>query len=172
MPDKKYIWGLDLVLGVTGIAIFDMTTLRPVHIGTISTKHIKDDKDRVKRLVYIAKQIYDFYVKYTPRIVCIERNWGNSNFGSTIGLAEVQGCVKAILGSLGTEIVLYAPTSVKKLILRGNATKSLIQQKILKEFPDVNFSPKKDISENESDAFAVALAYMIKNKMIDWTTTL
>ena len=51
----------------------------------------------------------------------------------------------------------YPPTTVKATIYKGNATKKQIRMIIEKLYPEVNFK-----NEDESDAFAVGLTYLIK----------
>ena len=148
---KKYIYGLDLSMADTGIVIFD--DINPVYIDNIKTNK---NESHGKRL----KQIYDFILnlkkKYPPLVVCIERGFSRYNT-STAVLYRVHGIINMLFYDI--EQIYYPPKKVKEIILRGNATKSEIMKKILQIYPDITFK-----NDNESDAFAVALTYLVDRK--------
>lgn len=158
---ENYLYGLDLSLAQTGITIFDLNALKPVHITSIKTK---SNWTHGKRLKVIGDYINSLRNKYPPRIIVIER--GFTKFHKvTQALYRIVGVTEYIFNEF--KPVFYPPTTVKATILGGKAGKELIRRKIEQEYPDVIFK-----NEDESDSFAVALTYLIKNKLIEWNKKL
>lgn len=165
--ERKYIWGIDASLTSYGIAIYDIDKKDFVKIHTIKPVD-KDDKTRTRRLAYISKELYNLYIDYPPERIIMEDKFLNKNqmkIQSFMILAEVHGTSKSTFGLLGTEdICYYAPKTVKATIIHGNADKDLVQRTIIKNYPHLEFK-----NEDESDACAVCLTYLIKNKIINWS---
>jgi Holliday junction resolvasome RuvABC endonuclease subunit len=147
----KYIWGLDLSMSNSGVAILD--GCKPVFIGSIPTK----DKDtHGVRLKYIYDYLDALKDKYPPEVVCIERGFSRYNT-STAVLYRVHGCVNMLFYDV--KQIYYPPKKVKEAIVKGTAKKEEIMNKILEWFPYLDFH-----CDDESDALAVALTYLIKER--------
>ena len=148
---KKYIYGLDLSMADTGIVIFDENN--PVYINNIKTNNKETHGKRLK-------QIYDFMLdlkkKYPPSIICIERGFSRFNT-STAVLYKVHGVINMVFYDI--EQIYYPPKKIKETVLKGNATKIQIMNKILQIYPNIDFK-----NDNESDAFAVVLTYLVDKK--------
>ena len=152
----KYIFGLDLSMKCTGIAIFDEEG-NPVMNCSIMTN---DKQTHGKRLKVIADRMKELIELYPPKIISIERGFSRFNVATAV-IYRVHGVVNYILNEFIQ--VYYPPKEVKKFILKGTATKKQVQETILKKYPNIKFA-----NEDESDAFAVGLTYFIKNNKIKW----
>ena len=152
----NYLYALDISMKQTGIAIFDIDSLQPAYVGSIKTK----DKDTYgKRLQHIAKELKNIVNNYPPSVVVMERGFTKFN-KSTQAIYRVVGVIEFLFANY--EQISYTPMTVKASILKGNASKKEVQNKIKENF-DIDFK-----NEDESDAFSVGLCYMIKNGYIDW----
>lgn len=158
----RYLWGLDLSIECSAVAIVDLDTLKPVYTVSFPTGHIKNDKNRGKRLRYIVKELRKIYKECPPEIVCIEEAFVRFNNVTKI-LSEVQGAAKALLGE--HEIIYYPVMTWKAAIHHGHATKAKIKQRLLQEYPYLTLGGK---DSDEADALGVAMCYLIKNGMIKW----
>lgn len=149
---NKYIWGLDLSISCTGVAIFDSDN--PAYINNIPTKskdshglrlkQIYDELDRLKKI-------------YNPSVICIERGFYRFNKSSEV-VWKVHGIVNLLFYDF--DIIYYSPREVKRAVLSGNSSKDDVQKQLKIWYPEVVF---KD--DNESDAFAVALTYLKQNNV-------
>jgi Holliday junction resolvasome RuvABC endonuclease subunit len=147
----------------TGVAIFDLNTYQPIHITSISSpvdKKKKASEQYGQRLYVIANKLIELKNTYPPEIVAIERGFQQHN-NSTQVIYRVHGLVNYLFYDI--EQVYYPPKKVKEAIIRGDATKKLVQKIINNAYPNVKFS-----DEDQSDAFAVALCYLINKGKIEW----
>jgi len=153
----SYLYGLDLSMENTGVTIFDLSTDEPtpIHISSIATnkKHTHG-----KRLYYIAKELMELKEIYPPSIITIERGFSRFNTSTQV-IYRVHGLVNYLFHNV--EQVYYPPKKVKEAIIRGDASKKLVRQIIESKYPEVTFE-----DEDQSDSFAVALTYIIINKII------
>jgi Holliday junction resolvasome RuvABC endonuclease subunit len=141
----------------TGVVIFDLNTYQPVYIGSIPTnsKHTHG-----KRLYTIGQELVKLKDTYKPSVVTIERGFSRFNTSTQV-IYRVHGLCNYLFHD--TEQVYYPPKKVKEAIIRGDATKKLVQKIINNAYPDVKFS-----DEDQSDAFAVALCWLINKGKIEW----
>lgn len=153
----SFLYGLDLAMGCSGVTIFNLDTLEPVHISSIKTS----DKDtHGKRLKNIADTLIGFRKSYQPSIIVIERAFSRFNT-STAAIYKVHGVTNYLFHDI--EQIYYPPKTVKESVIKGDATKQFVRDMVQVAYPNVKFE-----NEDESDSFAVALTYMIKNKYITW----
>lgn len=144
----------------TGVVIFDSNTYKPIHNSSIGTNK-KDNHG--KRLYYIGKEMIDLKNKYPPQVIAIERGFSRFNTATQV-VYRVHGLINYLFHDI--EQVYYPPKTVKEAIIRGDASKKLVREVIEKKYPEVTFE-----DEDQSDAFGVALTYMIKSKLIKWNKT-
>lgn len=149
--NKKYIWGLDLSMSDSGVVI--LKDSKPVFIGNIPTN---DKETHGERLKHIYDYMSELKKKYPPEVVCIERGFSRFNT-STAVLYRVHGIINMLFYDI--KQIYYPPKKVKESIVSGKAKKEEIMKGILELYPDVQFQ-----NDNESDAFAVALTYIVKEK--------
>jgi Holliday junction resolvasome RuvABC endonuclease subunit len=147
----SYVWGLDLSLSSTGVAIFSddggfVTSL------TIDTKAEKETKLKLKA---IGNKYIELIKLYPPSVIVIEQGFSLHNI-STEQIFRVHGITNYLLCEY--EQIYYPPATVKKTITgKGNATKEEVQLYIHMEYPNIVFG-----TLDESDAFGVGKTYFIK----------
>lgn len=147
---ERYVWGLDLSMAQTGIAIFDQYE-NSIFVSHIKTKQKDSHAIKLKK---IADFLLDLKEKYPPDVINIERGFSRFN-NSTQVTFRVHGVVNYIFYEY--EQNYYPPKEVKEAVTgKGNATKKDVMNVILKKY-DINLE-----NEDESDAFAVGLTYFKK----------
>ncbi|WP_091017643.1 crossover junction endodeoxyribonuclease RuvC [Paenibacillus amylolyticus] len=161
---KKYLYGFDLSMECTGVTIFDLDSLTPALVTSISTSHFKKSATHGQKLKYIEDEIINILEEYPPYIIIIERGFSRFNLSTQV-IYRVHGVVNKLFHQV--DQIYYPPKTVKEAICRGDATKKYVQETIHKQYPDVVFQ-----NEDESDSFAVALTYLIKNELITWNKPL
>jgi Holliday junction resolvasome RuvABC endonuclease subunit len=166
MSDKKYLWGLDISLKQTGIAVYELTEREFVLIDSFNTEKIYATKENKNLLLHGVKlkKIID-WIKgilkdYPPIMVIIERGFvGTGN--ETPAIFKTHGAINCLLWNIPQ--VYYPPNTVKSEIWHGHASKQEVEVEILKRFPDLKMA-----NDDESDAVAVALCHLIKVEYIQW----
>jgi Holliday junction resolvasome RuvABC endonuclease subunit len=149
---KKYIYALDLSLNSTGVCIFTNDGIF-VKAVTIDTKSLEQSKLKLKM---IGEEFIKLMKQYSPGVVVIEQGFTLYN-KSTQAIFRVHGIANYIFCE--SEQIYYPATTVKKLIGgMGNMKKEEIRDIILKKYPAIKFN-----SLDESDAFALGMAYFIEH---------
>ncbi|MGG3890174.1 crossover junction endodeoxyribonuclease RuvC [Metabacillus fastidiosus] len=153
----SYLYALDLSMDNTGVTVFNLETKEPVHISSISTK--KKDSHGI-RLYHIAEELLKLRVTYKASVVAIERGFNRFNTATQV-IYRVHGLANYLFHDV--EQIYYPPKTVKEAIIRGDASKKVVRQMIENKYPNIQFD-----DEDQSDAFAVGITYLIKNKLIKW----
>jgi len=168
----SYLYGFDLSLNSSGVAIFDMKTLRPVYVSIIPT----DDKmSDGKRLYWIAKYISDLRRQYPPTAIAIEDTFlatgAQKNVQSKAKLDKVHGVINFLFHDVNQRY--YTASEWKAKVLAGNATKKMIRDVVSAKYPEVIFNSEAKGKDgyDDSDAFGICLAWLIENKLIEWEKT-
>ena len=160
---SKYLFGLDLSLACTGVTIYDLEKREFVYIGSINTEKVKKKKDLYHNGIKL-KHIYDYLEelkeKYPPSIVAIERGFSRFPTATQV-IYRTHGITNLLFHDVNQ--LYYPPKTVKEAIYKGDATKAQVQKIIKNNFVDVEFA-----NEDESDSFAVALTYLIKEGLIEF----
>ena len=149
----KYVYALDLSLNSTGVCIFnsDGNFVKKLTIDT------NGEKNTPQKLKMIAKHFIELIGKYPPEKVIIEQGFTRYN-KSTQQIFRVHGLVNYLFSDY--EQKYYPSSSVKKIVAgRGNIDKEELRRVIKLEYPKINFD-----TYDESDAFAVGLAYFIEQR--------
>ena len=181
----KYIWGLDVSLESTGLAIFDFHKDKFVVIDHCFTKKIKTDinvgglEDLPFKLHYIAEFIQKYYKKYPPSMVALERPFLHPKQKATgESLYRVHGVINTILRNHPQ--IYYPPKTLKAVIIKGDMEKTFVKHSILLEFPEIretlkahhiNYGTKKKpkwFDEDESDAISACVTLMDKLNLRIW----
>lgn len=147
----KYIYGLDLSMSCTGVAICDASTFDIVYVGSIKTDAKKPHGHRLGQQRDFILGLMD---KYPPQEISIEQGFTRNN-KSTQVIFRVHG----VFNEAFKEFVqyYYAPTTVKKQVARtGQATKEAVAKHIKRKLPNIEFK-----NEDESDAIGVLLTHLI-----------
>ena len=153
---KKYVYGLDLSLKTTGIAIFD----EEGNVEKVCSVSPNEKGTHGIRLKGIADAILELRDQYDPATVIIERAFSRFK-NATAVLYRVHGVINYLFHDIVQ--IYYAPKAIKAKIVGGNATKKMVREKILSVYPDIKFA-----NDDESDAFATGLMYFINNKIIEF----
>lgn len=170
VQQDRYLWGLDLSLKNTGIAIYNLDAEEFVHTGSFSTERIYATRDyrglniHGLKLRKILEWLEELMKEYPPSLVSIERGFSRFN-NETQALFRVFGVAQCLLWD--TPQTLYPPNSVKASIVHGNATKEDVSNAIIS---NPKFSYLEDMLEDEdqSDAVAVAITYLIEKELVFW----
>lgn len=158
----KYIYGLDLSLSQTGISVYDLEDNKFVCITSINTDKVKKVKDKYHnalKLKYIEEEMNKIADLYPPSLIVIERGFSRFNT-ATQTIFRVHGMINYMFYDLNQ--IYYPPKKVKEIIFHGDATKEQLAN-IMNLRLGLEFK-----NEDESDACAVALSYLIKENHIDW----
>ena len=153
---KKYVYGFDLAISTTGISIFD----EEGNIEKICSISTDKDETHGLRLKAIADFVFELREKYPPATVIIERAFSRFNT-STAVLYRVHGIINYIFHDVVQ--IYYAPKAIKAKIVRGDATKKMVREKILSVYKDIEFA-----NDDESDSFAVGIMYFINNGIVEF----
>jgi Holliday junction resolvasome RuvABC endonuclease subunit len=152
----NYIWGMDLSLSCTGISIFEENG-NPIKTLSIPTS-IKNG-EHGRRLKIIADILLELRKQYPPNLIVLESGFSRHAVSTQV-LFKLRGLVDYLFYDI--KEVVYAPSSIKKIITgNGRSDKSLVQQCILKKFPNMIFE-----NEDESDATGAILCWFIENNLI------
>lgn len=156
------VLGLDLSMNQPGFALVEAVG-REVEI--IDVMHIKQDtkKPHGHRLQATYDVIDNYLYRYGAHVIVRERGFSRHN-KTTQTLFKVVGVADLIAYRYNEmEIVDLSPTEVRKLILgQGNAGKLTTQQALERYVGKFEY----DV-DDESDAVAVAVAYLIKTGEIE-----
>jgi crossover junction endodeoxyribonuclease RuvC len=151
----SYIYGLDLSLSNSGIAIFS-NDARLIHLMSIDTKSLKEHKDKLQ---LIGKEVLKLKKKYPPEVTVFERGFMRYA-ASTEAVFKVVGLIQYLF--YDTEQIFYSPMTVKKQVVgKGNSNKEEVYLFIKDKFKDVEIG-----NFDQSDAISVGLCYFIKNGVI------
>ena len=144
----KYIWGCDLSLSNTGIAIFDEQG-NPVKVFSVKTT----SKDNYGvRLKIIAKILQRYKKLYPPKEMIIENAFTRFNKATQV-LYRVRGLVEYLFWDIPQTCL--APTTMKKILTgSGKAEKSDVENSIRKLYPDIEIE-----NDDQSDALGLVTTY-------------
>lgn len=156
----KYLYGLDISMKNTGVTIFNLSNLEHVYTTSISTEHLGKKPLHGKKLKHIADEMFKIIEKYPPSIISAERSFSRFN-AETATIYRCVGVFNYLFSEF--EFTYYPPKTVKEVIIHGTASKQLVQDEIKKKYPEIIFN-----NDDESDSFAVALTYLIKNNLLAW----
>lgn len=160
--EGRYLYGLDLSLSCTGVAIYDLIKKEFVYIGSFDTTKIPKQKNRYHNAIKLkAKADWLLQLKeiYPPYFIGIERGLSRFNTATQV-IYRVHGMANYLFNEHPQEY--YPPKMVKETIVHGSATKEDVAITINARYNNI-FA-----NEDESDAFAVALTVLIKEGLIEW----
>lgn len=155
---SKYLYGLDLSMSNTGIAIFNIATCKPVLITSVKTSNKNTHGERLHRQREYMKELIK---KYPPCEVAIERGFSHMNTTTQV-IYRVHGIANELFYKYPQ--FYYPPATIKKMVGRhGQAKKEVVQANILKKYPNLKFA-----NSDESDAFATGICHLIKKHKMKW----
>lgn len=148
------VLGIDPGLVETGWGIVEITGQRLVYIASGA---IKPPSQALfsQRLLYIYNGIKDIISEFSPHEAAIEDTYVNSNYGSSLKLAQARAAAILALASNGLEAVEYPAKKVKKsLVGSGSAEKEQIQAMLSLLLKGIVIK-----NNNEADAVAIAICH-------------
>jgi Holliday junction resolvasome RuvABC endonuclease subunit len=151
---KNYVWGLDLSLKCTGVAIFTNDG-QCRHITSIETK--ADEKTQ-QRLGKIGRELLKLNKKYPAQTLVIEQGFTRFNI-STQQIFRVHGLVNYLFEDVEQH---YIPSlTIRKVVMgKGNIKKEEVRKAVIEYIPDMKFK-----NADETDAFITAIAYFVQKDM-------
>ncbi len=160
------ILGIDPGTATTGYGIINANgkTHEVLDFGLIET-----DKDgsKPKRLQNIHFQMMRLFREHKPDIMVIEKIFFARNAKTAINVGQAQGVMLFSAAKAKTEVVEYAPGTIKKVVTGdGRADKKMIQKCLRKVLGAKVRSRKKKKThfDNAADALAVALCHAYQSK--------
>lgn len=170
---RIFLYGLDISLKNTGIAIYNLEEKQFVYIGSFSTEKVRNTKEykgmdlNALKLHKLGEWFDNLMEQYPPYFASIEQMIKKERGSFGVNINEIKGIGKAT-GVIQERIwnipqAFYYPSEVKLAIIKGDATKELVQAEILKRFPELEFA-----NLDESDACAVALTQLINVGIVEW----
>ncbi len=170
-PDSYYVIGADLSLNRPGFALIHIVSnsINEVHVSSVDNKSKPTKKTRGEILVEISEEIKRLLNSSDHVYLIREASINNACFGrrsgtaARTGISEVVGITDYIawIEKKQSWFELY-PVSIKKLVTgNGKATKEEVADKLKDYVGNIDYS-----NDDESDATAVAIAWLIKEKQI------
>ncbi|WP_083927093.1 crossover junction endodeoxyribonuclease RuvC [Paenibacillus terrigena] len=166
-PETKRYGGLDLSLTSPGFAVVDVKNRRP---SLVALSHVKTDSDEAQPLRYelIEAHALLFFRQYRPDGGIAREIWPPSrNYELNDKVHGAWSAVDRALARLDLVVAAnLTPSNVKKRVTgNGTAKKPEVAaavRRILRLSDDYKFA-----TDDESDAAAVVLAYLIAEGLID-----
>jgi len=158
----RYLWGADLSLTCTGVAIYNLDKKEFVYIGSFNTEKVKSKKNRYHNALKLkekAQWMLNLKEKYPPYFIGVERGFSHHNT-ATQTIFRVHGLFNYLFVDHPQEY--YPPKTVKECIVHGSATKEDLAIVIRAKYNGI-FK-----NEDESDAIGIVLTALIKNEVIEW----
>jgi len=165
------ILGIDPGTATTGYGILKVENglFEVVDFGLIETNK---NGTPPKRLEAIYKQMLTIFKDFRPDVMAIERLFFATNAKTAMQVGQAQGVMIFSAAKSKTQVVEYAPATIKKMISgNGRADKKEIQKSLRKILgAAVRSRPKKKSHfDNAADALAVALCHALKSKNLPFS---
>ena len=130
-----------------------------VAFGRISCPSGQPLADRLARL---ARELTALVEEHSPEAAVLETPFHGLNTRSLVVLAQARGALLATLGGRDLEVFEYSPAEVKKAVTgSGRADKKQVAFMVCQQL-SISAS---GLSEDASDALAVALCYAHRRRM-------
>lgn len=163
----RRVFGMDLSLNHAGFAVVSVDSDGKLKLEHKAFFLNKTSKPHAWRLLNLFTEIHQYLDTYDFTDFVREGGFNRFN-NSNKAIFKAEGvsdlCVYTHPKYKGTVIDEIKPTQVKSLVLgkgKGNADKEELKRSLYHYVGAVEFSPK-DKHNDESDAVAVAIAYLIK----------
>ena len=161
--------GLDLSLSSPGFAVIEVRNRRPRLIAAMHVK-TKSSESRVERCAQIADELAVFIRAHRPFDAIIREDFVSKNPGTQKAVYAVWHTVDWTLDRFGYAVTADVNQGTVKRILtgEGKAEKGDVEaavKRLLRLKDDFKFG-----SDDESDACAVAMAWLIREKKIKGAT--
>ncbi len=162
------ILGIDPGTATTGYGLVKVSSkkYKAIKWGLIETEK---NGDPSKRLESIFKQMHKVLKDYNPDIMAIEKIFFAANAKTAIRVGQAQGVMLYAAAKTKTDVVEYAPATIKKVISgNGRADKKEIQKAVRKYLGAKVRSEKRKKThfDNAADGLAVAMCHALKEEVV------
>ncbi len=161
--------GIDPGLRYTGwgIVSIDKSVLSYIASGVI--KNTLATEEISVRLGIIFKELTGILKRYQPVEAAIENIYVNTNFKTSISLAQARAAAMIACDYMQIRIVEYQAKTVKKVITgSGNSDKEQVLQMLGFYLPNIKSQIKTNKTHDETDAIAIAVCHSLHyNKKIE-----
>lgn len=159
------VLGLDLSLSSPGFAVIEVRNRRPRLVAAMHVK-TKSSESRVERCAHIADEFTVFIRNYRPFDAVIREDFVSKNPGTQKAVYAVWHTVDCVLDRFGYAVAADVNQGTVKRILtgEGKAEKGdveVVVRRLLRLKSDFLFG-----SDDESDACAVVLAWLIREGLV------
>lgn len=166
MSETEIILGVDPGTRVTGYGVIGLrgSSYVAMDYGCICPPSEAKLSDRYLILFNALESIVD---RYQPKALAVETQFVGKNVQSALKLGQARGVAIIVAKRKGIKVFEYSPTSIKKAVGNGKATKEQVQE-LIKILLGLQVTPQP---HDAADALAVAFchsnAYNFYN-MADW----
>jgi crossover junction endodeoxyribonuclease RuvC len=161
---KKMILGLDVASYKTGWCLLECDESKKTYKYIDSGIFEISSKDKMAgilgyRINFVRSSVKLLIDQYGVDHVAIEEVYNGHKNASSV-LHRVHGSLIEMLYNAGLNYTYFPNTTIKKIIVKGNATKEELAQEVQKILNiKLNFK-EKDETYDESDAIGVGLSYV------------
>ncbi len=162
------ILGIDPGTATTGYAVLQAdvsSELAPVLLDT-NTLKTPPEMDMHTRLHKLYNDLNTLIVRYSPKIMVIERLFFNTNARTAMTVGQARGVVLLAAASNNLEVKEYTALEAKKVVTGyGRASKKEMQEAVRK------IMQLKEIvrSDDANDALAIVICHMHKTASFSFT---
>lgn len=155
----KYIWGIDVGLGCTGVTVYDKDKKEFIHTTSIKTDKIKVDEEagysiHGEKLFHIEGFLNDLKKIYPPDEIAIEKGFTRFNKSTQVTF-RVHGIVNKVFHDI--KQFYYTAGQVKKAITGSGRADEFGISLIIKDYLDhLNFE-----NFDESDSAGILITHLI-----------
>lgn len=162
------ILGIDPGTATTGYAVLQAdvsSELAPVLLDT-NTLKTPPEMDMHTRLHKLYNDLNTLIVRYSPKLMVIERLFFNTNARTAMTVGQARGVVLLAAASNNLEVKEYTALEAKKVVTGyGRASKKEMQEAVRK------IMQLKEIvrSDDANDALAIVICHMHKTASFSFT---
>ena len=152
--------GIDPGNAVTGFGIVERRAdLQHIAAGTIRGGQRRGPE----RLATLYRKLVEVIDLHEPKVMSLERSFAALNVRSALTLGEARAVAMLAAAHRGLELFEYNPTDVKLSIAGyGRADKEQVKDMVRRT---LGLAPDSDLSNDASDALAIALCHVFRERM-------
>lgn len=162
--------GIDPSVACSGYALADENN-QVKDIGVITTSAKDSEPKRLDEIYWEVKAMCE---TYKPDIVVMEDQFVGKNPKTGLYLARARGVAMLACYHAGIEVVLYAPSEIKKAMTgKGNAKKELVQQHAIEAYKESSLVQEvfkdgiKKSGKKKNDDISDALAAIHTHRVLN-----
>lgn len=151
------VMGIDPGLTRCGVGVIEGTVGKPPRLVAVGVVRTPAGADVARRLLALESGLGEWFERYHPEAVAIERVFVRHNLHSVMDTAQASG-VAALLGArCGLSVAFHTPSEVKAAVTgSGSAVKGQVQL-MISRILRLQETPKP---ADAADALAVAIAHL------------